>query len=128
VQINPVERKGTPRSAREILNRVDEITFNSSLLKELRAIDFVRRLRDEGKLDPKLYRRLNVHVIEAQDRLLPLGASSKVNAEWSFLRHLFEIGREAAGDWIDTAYDQLGRGSTVDTRAMFQGPAEQAAG
>ena len=127
VQINPVERKGTPRSAREILNRVDEITFNSSLLKELRAIDFVRRLRDEGKLDPKLYRRLNVHVIEAHDRLMPLGASSKLNAEWRFLRHLFEIGRAAAGDWIDASYDRLGQDSSVDTRAMFQGAEAQAA-
>jgi len=128
VQINPVERKGTPHSAREILNRVDEITFNSSLLKELRAIDFVRRLLDEGKLDPKLYRRLNVHVIEAQDRLKPLGASSKLNAEWRFLRHLFEIGREAAGDWIETAYDRLGQDSTVDARAMFQGNGARQAG
>jgi len=121
VQINPVERRGTPRSAREILNRVNEITFNSSLLKELRAIDFVQRLLDDGKLDPSHYRRLHVHVIEAQDRLLPLGASSKLNAEWDFLRHLFEIGRAAAGDWIDRSYDRLGRGSTVDVRALFQG-------
>ena len=125
VQINPVERKGTPRSAREILNRVDEITFNGSLLKELRAIDFVQRLLAEGKLDPKLYRRVHVHVIQAQDRILPLGASSKVNAEWRFLRHLFEIGRQAAGDWIETTYDQLGQCSTVNTRAMFQGAGAQ---
>ena len=94
VQINPVERKGTPRSAREILNRVNEITFNSSLLKELRAIDFVQRLLDNGKLGPDEYRRLHVHLIEAQDRIMPLGASSKLNAEWDFLRHLFEIGRD----------------------------------
>jgi NTE family protein len=121
VQINPVERPGTPRSAREILNRLNEITFNSSLLKELRAIDFVQRLLDDGKLDPSHYRRLHVHVIEAQDRLLPLGASSKLNAEWDFLRHLFEIGRAAAEDWIERSYDRLGRGSTVDIRALFQG-------
>ena len=121
VQINPVERKGTPRSAREILNRVNEITFNSSLLKELRAIDFVQRLLDDGKLDPKDYRRLNVHLIEAQDRIMPLGASSKINAEWDFLRHLFEIGRDTAGEWIETSYEHLGERSTVDIRAMFQG-------
>jgi len=121
IQINPVERKGTPRTAREILNRVNEITFNSSLLKELRAIDFVRRLLDEGKLAPDDYRRLHVHVIEAQDQIMPLGASSKLNAEWAFLRHLFEIGREAAGVWIETCYEHLGKNSTVDTRAMFQG-------
>jgi NTE family protein len=121
IQINPVERKGTPRTAREILNRVNEITFNSSLLKELRAIDFVRRLLDEGKLAPDDYRRLHVHVIEAQDQIMPLGASSKLNAEWAFLRHLFEIGREAAGVWIERCYEHLGKSSTVDTRAMFQG-------
>ncbi len=121
VQINPVERKGTPRSAREILNRVNEITFNSSLLKELRAIDFVQRLLEEGKLDAKDYRRLHVHVIESQDRIMPLGASSKLNAEWEFLRHLFEIGRETAGAWIDRCYEHIGTRSTVDTRMMFQG-------
>lgn len=121
IQINPVERKGTPRTAREILSRVNEITFNSSLLKELRAIDFVRRLLDEGKLAPDDYRRLHVHVIEAQDRLMPLGASSKLNAEWAFLRHLFGIGREAADVWIETCYEHLGKRSTIDTRAMFQG-------
>ena len=121
IQINPVERKGTPRTAREILSRVNEITFNSSLLKELRAIDFVRRLLDEGKLAPDDYRRLHVHVIEAQDQIMPLGASSKLNAEWAFLRHLFEIGREAASVWIETCYEHLGKRSTIDTRAMFQG-------
>jgi NTE family protein len=121
VQINPVERKGTPRSAREILNRVNEITFNASLLKELRAIDFVQRLLDDGKLEPEDYRRLHVHLIEAQDRIMPLGASSKINAEWDFLRHLFEIGRETAVQWIETSYEHLGARSTVDIRAMFQG-------
>ena len=121
VQINPVERKGTPRSAREILNRVNEITFNSSLLRELRAIDFVQRLLDGGTLAPGEYRRLHIHLVEAQDRIMPLGASSKLNAEWDFLRHLFEIGRDAAGAWIETSYEHLGARSTVDTRAMFQG-------
>jgi len=121
VQINPVERKGTPRSAREILNRVNEITFNSSLLKELRAIDFVQRLLDSGKLEPDEYRRLHVHLIEAQNEIMPLGASSKLNAEWGFLHHLFEIGRDTAGAWIEATYEHLGERSTVDTRAMFQG-------
>lgn len=121
VQINPVERKGTPRSAREIMDRVNEITFNSSLLKELRAIDFVHRLLEDEALDSKEYRNPLVHIIESQENLQSLGASSKVNAEWSFLRHLFGIGRRAADEWIDQNYDQLGRASTVDIRAMFQG-------
>ena len=121
VQINPVERKGTPRSAREILNRVNEISFNGSLLKELRAIDFVQRLLEEGKLEAQDYRRLHVHIVESQEKIMKLGASSKLNAEWAFLQHLFEVGRSAADDWLETCYDQLGVRSTVDTRAMFQG-------
>jgi NTE family protein len=125
VQINPVERKGTPRSAREILNRVNEITFNASLLKELRAIDFVQRLLDGGKLESDHYRRLHLHIIEAQDRIQPLGASSKLNAEWHFLHHLFEVGRETADQWIEASYPHLGERSTVDIRAMFQGSAAQ---
>ena len=121
VQINPVERKGTPRTSREIFNRVNEITFNSSLLKELRAIDFVQRLLDDGKLDPEHYRRLFIHVIDAHDELMRLGATSKLNAEWDFLHHLFKIGRQTTDQWLEAAYDDLGARSTVDTRALFQG-------
>jgi len=121
VQINPIERKGAPRTARDILNRMNEITFNGSLLKELRSVDFVRRLIEDGKLDPRHYKQLNLHVIESQDRLANLGASSKLNAEWAFLRHLFEIGRKAADNFIDRHFDDIGERSTVDIRAMFQG-------
>ncbi len=121
VQINPVERKGTPQSAREILDRMNEITFNSSLLKELRAIDFVQRLLDDGKLDGKDYRRLHLHIVESHDEIMPLGASSKINAEWAFLEHLFDIGRRSAADWLDENFEHLGQRSTVDARAMFQG-------
>lgn len=121
VQINPIERKGAPRTAREILNRMNEITFNGSLLKELRSIDFVRRLIDEGKIDGRQYKQLRVHIVEAQAQLRPLGASSKLNAEWAFLRHLFEIGRTAADEWLSLNYEDIGQQSTVDLRAMFQG-------
>lgn len=121
VQINPVERQGTPTSAREILNRVNEITFNSSLLKELRAIDFVHKLLDDGKLDPDEYCRVNVHIIDGHDDLLPIGASSKLNAEWDFLRHLFDVGRDRASVWLTQHGNQVGECSTVDMRAMFQG-------
>ncbi|MBU2531375.1 MAG: patatin-like phospholipase family protein [Alphaproteobacteria bacterium] len=121
VQINPIERKGAPQTARDILNRMNEITFNGSLLKELRSVDFVRRLIEQGKLDPSHYRQLNIHVIEAQEHLAPLGASSKLNAEWDFLRHLFHVGRRSAEDWLDRNFDTIGNASTVDLRAMFQG-------
>lgn len=121
VQINPVERPGAPTSAREIQNRVNEITFNSSLLKELRALDFVKRLLAEGSLDKTKYRDFNVHIVQCQEELMPLGASSKLNAEWAFLTHLRDIGQRAADAWLDENFDAIGTRSTVDLRAMFEG-------
>ena len=121
VQINPVERKGAPRNARDILNRVNEITFNASLLKELRMIDFVCGLIEEGKLVEDDHRHTKVHLIEATEEMNDLGASSKLNAEWDFLVHLCDIGRKAAGEWIDKNFDEIGEGSTVDLKQMFAG-------
>jgi len=121
VQINPIARQGVPTNARDILNRLNEITFNSSLLREFRAIDFVGRLLDEGKLDPEKYKHVLVHRIEADDEIKPLGASSKLNAEWAFLEHLFDIGRRAADGWLEENFADLGTRSTVDIRAMYQG-------
>jgi NTE family protein len=102
------------------MNRINEISFNASLLSELRAVDFVRRMLAEGRLDPERYRGLNIHIVA-----LPQGdgvdASSKFNVGRSFLEKLFEEGRQTAGDWLDANYDALGHRSTVDIRAMFQG-------
>jgi NTE family protein len=124
IQINPVVRPGAPHSAAEIHNRMNEITFNSPLLHDLRAIDFVSRLIDRGKLDPAEYKRMHLHIIHARKQMRPLDASSKMNAEWAFLRHLFRIGRDAATHWLDCCYDGLGECSTVDIRRMFQGETE----
>ncbi len=120
VQINPIERPGIPTTAREILNRVNEITFNSSLLREFRAIDFTSRLIEEGKLDPNHYRQIFVHRVIAEDELNTLGASSKLNAEWAFLTHLHDIGSRAAAEWLDENYDALGQHSSVNVRSLFQ--------
>ncbi|MFO7856924.1 MAG: patatin-like phospholipase family protein [Paracoccaceae bacterium] len=121
VQINPIERKGAPKTPQEIQNRLNEISFNGSLLKELRSIDFVDRLIAEGKLSTDHYRQVRVHVIENQEALKPLGASSKMNAEWSFLVHLRDVGRDTASRWLETALPEVGRRSTVDLSAMFEG-------
>ena len=121
IQINPIERKGTPRTAQDIENRMNEISFNSSLLKELRAIDFVDRLIAQGKLSTDDYRPVKVHLIENEDALKPMGASSKMNVEWAFLTRLRDIGRETAAAWLDACHDRIGKEGTVDLRAMFQG-------
>lgn len=120
IQINPIERDEEPMSAREIHNRVNEISFNSSLLRELRTIDFVTRLIEDGKLDSKQYTHARMHRIEASDELNPLSASSKMNTEWEFLCHLRDIGRKTCNDWLDTNYSQVGRTATLDLRSMFE--------
>jgi NTE family protein len=116
VQINPVRRHETPVTAREIVNRVNEITFNAALLKELRAVRFVTRLIEEGKLDPAEYMRVRIHRI-ASEEINTLSASSKLNAEWPFLRHLHDIGRRAARDWLDAHLDDIGERDTIDLGA-----------
>jgi len=121
VQINPIKREEVPRNAGDIENRISEITFNSSLLHELRSIDFVRRLLDAGNLDETEYRRMRLHLVHARKRIRDLDASSKLNAEWAFLEYLFEIGRETAQTWLADHFDDLGSQSSVDIREMFQG-------
>jgi NTE family protein len=120
VQINPIERAELPRSARDIDNRLNEITFNSSLLRELRAISFVGRMIENGKLAGDEYTHARMHRIEASDQLGPLSASSKLNTEWPFLLHLRDIGRETAAAWLDAHAASIGASSTLDLHAMFE--------
>lgn len=121
VQLNPIQRDELPRSAQDILNRINEITFNSALLHELRAIDFVKRLLESGQLDPARYRRMHIHVIASRKRMRPLDASSKLNVDWSFLQWLFEVGRDTARKWLDNNFEMIGVHSTVNVREMFDG-------
>ena len=119
IQINPIERRETPKTAQEILERVSEVTFNASLLREFRAIDFVNRLIDEGKLEGGAYRRNRLHRIDASEELAALGAGSKFNTSWAFFTRLRDIGREAATTFLDTHFDDVGVRATVDLRAAF---------
>ena len=120
VQINPIEREGVPKTAHEILNRINEISFNASLLHELRSIDFVRRMLTTHHIAPD-HQEMLIHIIDGQEALSSLSASSRFNPERAFLEHLFEIGRKAADDWLNTHYDCLGERSSVDVRRLFQG-------
>jgi NTE family protein len=119
VQVNPLQRMAIPKTAQEILNRINEITFNSSLTKEIRAIEFVGRLLDAESLDPTRYKKMLLHVIKAEEELKPFTASSKFNAEWEFLIHLRDLGREAVGRWLEQTYDYISVQSSVDMRSMF---------
>ena len=114
VQINPVERMETPRTAQEILNRIDEITFNASLLREFRAIELIKRLIAQGKLSRDEYLDVRVHRIEAPHELVTLSAATKMNAEPQFLQHLFDLGQDSASAWLENASDKVSREPGID--------------
>jgi NTE family protein len=114
VQINPLERRQTPRTAREIHNRLNEITFNSTLLRELRAVAFVQRLIDEGKFSPDEYKNVHLHRIDASDVLDDHEAASKSNAEWDFFVQLRDAGRRTAQTWLAANYAAIGQHGTLD--------------
>ena len=109
VPINPHCRLGTPRTARDIFNRMNEITFNSSLHQGLETLALLNSLTDRGDLRPGAYRRMRLHVIDADDEFRRLTASSKVNTEWDFLTYLHDVGRAAAERWLAEHRDALGR-------------------
>ena len=119
VQINPIRRPHLPKTAREILDRVNEISFNSSLMREMRAVAFVTDLIAEGRLDDKRYRPVRVHLIEAEDAMNKLGFSSKLMTDWGFLTHLRDLGRATAEEWLHRNFTRIGIESTIDIQAKF---------
>lgn len=119
VQINPIHDNDLPRTANEIINRLNEISFNSSLIAEMRAIDFVSRLLKEGKLDPRRYKDMHMHLIYSAEQMHHLNASSKLNANWDFFVHLKDIGRRCAEDWLKNHWSDVGKKSTVNIREKF---------
>jgi NTE family protein len=123
VILNPLTRPGTPKRAAEIQERLNEISFNASLIGELRAIAFVQRLIDDGMLkEPmmKKYRRLNIHAIKGGQDLIGYGLSSKYDTRWRLLTELRDMGREAAERWLaDCAKDVGTKKSSFDIRKEF---------
>lgn len=119
VHINPIERMETPTTARDIMNRINEISFNSSLMREMRAIAFVTKMIDDGTIDDGKMKRMLIHAIEGQDFMRDLGVSSKMNADWEFLTHLRDVGRERAEHWLDDNFNALNKSTSVDLGAMY---------
>ena len=119
VQLNPIVRDELPTKPTEIANRLNEISFNASLMAEMRAIDFVQRLLEAGRLEQPRYRRLFLHCIEDEPRMREFRLSTKFNGDWEFLSTLKRYGREAAEAWIAEHFDKLGRESSVDLRSRF---------
>ncbi|MFN8831106.1 MAG: patatin-like phospholipase family protein [Labrys sp. (in: a-proteobacteria)] len=119
IQINPIRRDEVPTSARDIAERVNEITFNASLLHELRAIDFVRRLIDQGRLSDTHYKRIRLHRVEADKALAGFGASSKLQADWDFFQELHRRGKEAGRRFLTNHFGMIGVEGTLDLREQL---------
>jgi len=118
IPINPVERPGIPRTAREIINRVNEVSFNVSLLKELRMIAILRRVVDPGNEEGARWAGMRMHMI-ASEIMTSLGVSSKLNPEWAFFTFLRDEGRRKADEFLAAHADDIGRRSTVDIEKLL---------
>jgi NTE family protein len=116
VHITPSERPGIPKTSRSIMNRMQEISFNASHIREMRAIAYVTKLIDEQKAQGK---PMLIHSIEAEDITRSLSASSRLNGDCRFLLHLHNLGRQRADQWLTTNFDHLGVSSTIDLQAKY---------
>ncbi len=112
VHITPAERPGVPTTSPSIMNRMQEISFNTSLIREMRTIAYLTKLIDAGKVEGG--KRLFVHVIEAEDLIRNLSWSSRLNGDWALLTHLRETGRRRADKWLETNFDRIGVESTIN--------------
>jgi NTE family protein len=119
VKINPLVRPDLPDTPEEIADRVNEITFNAGLISEMRAINFVQRLIEQGRVEAGEYKNLRLHMVADDVGLAPLHASSKLNTEGKFLEALHALGRTAAGRFLLEHRADLGRRSSLDVRQSF---------
>jgi NTE family protein len=108
-----------PKAARAILNRINEISFNSSLLRELRAINFVRELVADGRLRPGEMKDILIHSIRDDDTMDDLDISTKISPTPELFDHLKACGRDAADAFLRQHWDKLGKIGSIDLRAMF---------
>jgi NTE family protein len=125
VHINPIERKEIPKTAREIYNRINEISFNSSLLREMRAVEFAKRLVEDKMIKPEFrshfkFNKLHMHSIRADAIMSEFHIASKFNPDWEFLCLLRDKGRACAAQWLDQNVDMIGNHSTIDLREVFE--------
>jgi len=118
VQINPTETLEEPRTAAEILNRLNEISFNSPLMKELRMIALLRQAADPGSGEGARWAQMRTHRVKS-DMLAKFGASSKLNAEWEFVSMLRAEGRQAAETFLDEHGTDVGQRSTADLDVLL---------
>lgn len=119
VQINPLRRAHPPRTPSEILDRVSEITFNASLLTQMRSIDFINRLIEEGALAAGRCKNVLLHRIDGGEAMESYPASSRTSTDADMIGRMFKLGGSAAEHWLARHFDALGQRSTVDVRRDY---------
>ncbi|MCW8399551.1 patatin-like phospholipase family protein [Legionella sp. PATHC038] len=119
VHINPIIRPGSLYHVGEILNRVNEVSFNSSLMREMRAIAFVTDLIDSKQTEGLDLKRMHMHSIRSDDEMTKHDVSTKLNADWNFLVYLRDRGRLIAKKWCQDNFSKIGKESSVDIRKEF---------
>ena len=119
VQITPIKRDKLPTNSAQIMDRINEVTFNAGLIAEMRAIDFVKRLLAEGKLDPTHYKDVLMHRIDGGETLEAFAASTKVSTNASMILSLRDLGRANAATWLDQHFDSLGKRCSINIKRDY---------
>ena len=119
VHINPIIREDVPHSSSDIANRINEISFNASLMREMRAIDFVQRLIDDGIIDAERWKRMRVHSIRDDETMRAFGVATKLAPDWTVITELREAGWATADQWLDAHRGDVGKRDSVDLREEF---------
>ncbi len=123
IKINSININSVPTSARDIADRINEISFNSSLINEMKLIHYRNELIRNGILttDDKVNREIYIHTISGYDTLGQMNYSSKMNTSWEFLSELKEMGRKTADKWLNNEFNLVGAKSTFDVEEHFFG-------
>jgi len=119
VHINPIIRDEIPTTAREIDNRVNELSFNASLMREMRAVDFVQRLLDDGIIPEGRWKRLRVHSVRDDETMRRFGVATKSTPDWTVLAKLKDAGTASMEAWLAEHKGNIGKRDSVDIRADF---------
>jgi len=119
VSINPMERTEVPITPQQIHNRINEISFNSSLLRELRAIGFVKRLLAAGNIKPGSMKDVLVHMIADDALMTELSVATKLTPGPVLLSRLKSAGRAAADAFLSAHKSDLGKRATLNLQEMY---------
>ena len=120
VWVNPLQRHEVPTNARDIMDRMNEITFNASLIEEVEAIDAINELKGDATGIRSPFKRIRLHEIKDEPALANLSLASKSNTDWTFLLELRGYGRAAAKRWLDADLAFVGRRPTVDLHRVLR--------